>query len=198
MKVLLLLTPLFVLVGFWLYFYSNRRSRLIQEVSAKLGLAYHAKDDGSLEQCLNQAFQLEAPLGRDFSQIRDVADAEGIKLFRVTEALDLSPHGLPQNSHFGRIAVFCPIPSHANFYFLTRGGQELRAIVPQTAQQISSEPAFQAIYQVLCTFPPSHLLSITLMRGCFLAYFEPLLTGSEKIPELLYLLQLAQRVRRAL
>ena len=72
---------LFVLVGFWLYFYSNRRSRLIQEVSAKLGLAYHAKDDGSLEQCLNQAFQLEAPLGRDFSQIRDVADAEGIKLF---------------------------------------------------------------------------------------------------------------------
>jgi len=195
MKVLLLLTPIFLLVGFWLIYYSSRRSRMIQEFSRKLALAYRAKDDGSLEQLLNRTFKLEAPLGRSFSRIRDLADADGIKLFRVTEVLDLSPSGLPQNSHFGRIAVFFVTSAPGELFFLARGRDEFRPIFPQQTEQIAAEPAFQAIHQIINASPPQHTLSVTLMRGGFLCYFEPLVTGSEKELDIAYLLQFAQRAR---
>ena len=198
MKILLLLTPLFLLVGGWLFYYSSRRSRMLQEFSAKLGLVYQSADDGRLERQLNCALQLEAPLGRDFSRIKDLADADGIQLFRVTEALDLSPYGLPQNSHFGRIAVSFSVASQAQLFFLARGSKEFRPIVPNTVAQTADIPEFQCLQQLISSFPPPHTLSLTLMRGRLLAYLERLVTGSEKEPELSYLLEFAQHARRKL
>lgn len=198
MKVLLLLTPLFLLVGFWLYYYSRRRSQLVQDFSAKKGLRYFGVDDGGFEEQLSADLALEPPLARSFARIRDITDADGILLFRVTEVLDLSHYGLPQNSHFGRLAVSFEVSSPADIYFLARGQNQFRPIVPDSVDKISTEPAFKVIAQVISIFPPPHSLSVTLVKGRFLAYLEPAVVGSEKEPELEYLLLLAQRIRRKL
>ena len=91
----------------------------------------------------NWTLPSSTPLGRDFSRIRDIIEGDGIRLFRVTEALDLSYYGMQQNTH-------------------------------------------------------SHMLSVTAMRGKFLAYLEPIRTGSEKESDLNYLLELANVVKRTI
>ena len=42
------------------------------------------------------------------------------------------------------------------------------------------------------------MLSVTAMRGKFLAYLEPMRTGSEKESDLNHLLELAKMVKRTL
>ena len=46
--------------------------------------------------------------------------------------------------------------------------------------------------------PTRHTLSVTLMSGQFLAYLEPMVTGSEKESDLSYLFELARNVKRSL
>jgi hypothetical protein len=83
MKVFLILTPIFVLIGLWLLIFSRRRSRLVKTVGGRKGFFYCHKDDGILEQALNRAFALAAPLGRDFSRIRDIVKDDKIYLFEL-------------------------------------------------------------------------------------------------------------------
>jgi hypothetical protein len=42
------------------------------------------------------------------------------------------------------------------------------------------------------------MLSVTVMRGNFLAYLEPMMTGSEKESDLNYLFELARMVKPTL
>jgi hypothetical protein len=198
MKVFLILTPIFVLLGLWLLIYSKRRSNLVKGFGAKKRLFYSQKDDGTLEQSLNGAFALTAPLGRDFSRIRDIVEDNGIRLFRVTEALDLSHYGMPQNTHFGRIAVFFETKKDLELFFLVKNAQEIKPIIPNNAHQFAADPIFVKLKQIIRENPPSHTLSVTLMRGKFLAYLEPMVTGSEKESDLNYLFDLAKTVKRSL
>lgn len=198
MKVFFILTPIFVLLGLWLIIYSKRRSNLVKGFGAKKRLFYRQKDDGALEQALNRAFALTAPLGRDFSRIRDIVEDGGISLFRVTEALDLSPYGMPQNTHFGRIAVCFETRKDPELFFLVKNAQEIKPIIPNDAHQIAADPIFVKLKQLIHENPPSHTLSATLMRGKFLAYLEPMVTGSEKESDLNYLFDLAKTVKRTL
>jgi len=198
MKVFLILTPIFVLLGLWLIIYSKRRSNLVKGFGAKKKLFYRQKDGGTLEQSLNRAFALTAPLGRDFSRIRDIVEDDAICLFRVTEALDLSHYGMPQNTHFGRIAVFFEIKKDLELFFLAKNAQEIKPIIPNNAHQIAADPNFVKLKQIINENPPSHTLSVTIMRGRFLAYLEPMVTGSEKERDLNYLFNLAKTAKRAL
>jgi hypothetical protein len=120
MKVFFILIPIFVLIGLWLLIYSKRRSNLVKGFGTNNGLFYRQRDDGTLEQALTRAFALKAPLGRDFSRIRDIVEDDGICLFRVTEVLDLSHYGMPQNTHFGRIAVFFETKKDLESFFLVK------------------------------------------------------------------------------
>lgn len=196
MKVFLILVPIFVLVGLWLIIYSRRRGRLIKNFGTAKGLSYRPVDDGTLEQILNIAFALPAPLGRDFSRIRDIVEDGNVHMFRVTEGLDLSPYGMPQNTHAGRIAVYLDTGHDGELFFLAKNAQEIRYILPRETSP--TDPEFEKMKDVILEFPPPHMLSVTVMGGKFLAYFEPTLTGSEKASDLDYLYNLATRVKSAL
>ena len=196
MKVFLILTPIFVSIGFWLLIYSKRRSRLVKMFGQKKGFFYRYKDNGKLEQTLNRALTLAAPLGRDFSKIRDIVGGDGIRLFRVTETLDLSYYGMPQNTHFGRIAVFFETEKNRELFFLVNDAQEIKHIFPKDLHQMASDPLFAKLKQIIRENPPPHMLSVTIMRGKFLAYLEPMLTGSEKESDLNYLYEVAKMVKR--
>ena len=198
MKILLILTPIFVLIGIWLLIYSKRRSHLVKRFGKTKGLFYRHEDDGTLEQALNRAFTLAAPLGRDFSRIRDIVENDGICLFRVTEALDLSYYGMPQNTHFGRIAVFFNTEKDLELFFLAKNAQEIKHVLPKDSNHIATDPVFTNIKQIINDNQPPHMLSVTLMRGKFLAYLEPMLTGSEKKNDLNYLFELAKNVKRSI
>jgi hypothetical protein len=198
MKVFLILTPIFVLIGLWLLIYSRRRSRLVKAFGGTRGFFYCHKDDGTLEQALNRAFTLASPLGRDFSRIRDIVGDDGIRLFRVTEALDLSHYGIPQNTHFGRIAVFLETEKECELFFLAKNAQEIKLILPKDSRQIAADSVFAELIQIIKEYPPPHMLSVTVMRGKFLAYLEPKLTGSEKESDLNYLFELAKMTKRTL
>ena len=161
-------------------------------------MLYHPKDDGTLESALNRAFALKAPLGRDFSKIRDIVEDGGIRLFRVTEALDLSYYGTPQNTHSGRIAVFFETQKDLEFFFLAKNAQEIKYILPEDSHQIAANPIFTKLKHAIEKNPPVHMLSVTVMRGKFLAYLEPMLTGSEKERDLNYLFDLAKMIKRIL
>ena len=132
MKVFLILTPIFVLIGLWLLIYSRRRSRIVKAFCETNRFFYRFKDEGTLEQALNRSFALAAPLGRDFSRIRDIVEDDSIRLFRVTEALDLSSYGMPQNTHFGRIAVFLKQKRIVNCFFWQRIHRKLDTFFRKT------------------------------------------------------------------
>jgi hypothetical protein len=89
MKVFLILLSIFFLVGIWLSAYSGRMSRLVKTFGDAMGLSYTTREDGALEETLNSAFTLPAPLGRGFSRIRDIVEGDGIRLFRLTKSLDV-------------------------------------------------------------------------------------------------------------
>jgi hypothetical protein len=198
MKILLILTPIFVLAGLWLFFYSRHRRRLVKAFGEKKLFSYRHKDDGTLEPALNRAFALTAPLGRDFSKVRDIVEDDGICLFRVTEALDLSYYGMPQNTHFGRIAVFFETKKNLKLFFLVKKALEIKHIIPKDEHHVATDPIFVMVKQIISNNPPPHTLSVTLMRGKFFAYLEPLLTGSEKESDLNYLFELAKHIKRTL
>jgi hypothetical protein len=198
MKVFLILTPIFVLIGLWLLIYSRRRSRIIKAFGETKGFFYRYKDEGTLEQALNRAFALAAPLGRDFSRIRDIVEDDSIRLFRVTEALDLSHYGMPQNTHFGRIAVFFETEKNWELFFLAKNAQEIRHILPKDSHKMESDPIFAKLEQIIKENSPPHMLSVTVMRGNFIAYLEPMMTGSEKESDLNYLFELARMAKRTL
>ena len=162
------------------------------------GFSYRAKDDGTLEQSLNSAFALPAPLGRDFSKIRDIVESDGIRLFRVTESLDLSKYGMPQNTHLGRIAAFFKAENDEALFFLAKNAQDLTHVLPKETPQPGIAPAFDTLKRIIEENSPPHMLSVTIMRGKFLAYLEPMLTGSEKASDLDYLFELAKVVKRTL
>ena len=159
----------------------------LKRFAKRMVFFYRFKDEGTLEQALNRAFALAAPLGRDFSRIRDIVEDDSIRLFRVTEALDLSHYGMPQNTHFGRIAVYFETEKNWEFFFLTKNAQEIKHILPTDSNKMESDPIFDKIEQIIKENPPPHMLSVTVMRGNFLAYLEPMMTGSEKESDLNYL-----------
>lgn len=198
MKVFLILAPVFVFVGLWLIIYTRRRVRLMKAFGAARGLTYLSRDDGTLETALNGAFALPPPLGRNFSSIRDIVTDDGIRLFRVTESLDLNRYGMPQNTHSGRIAVYFETGNDGKLFFLADNAQEIRHILPKGPAQTGPGPGFEALEKIIAETPPPHILSVTMMGGWFLAYLEPGLTGSEKASDLGYLYELAQRVKRTL
>ena len=195
MDVFLILTPIFVLVGVWLFLYSRRRSQLVKRFAVSRGLLYRQEDDGTLEQSLNRAFSLQPPLGRSFYAIRDIVEGSRITLFRATEALDLSHYGMPQNTHFSRIAVLLATEWDEELYFLAKSPQAVTPIFPKDTGQIATDTVFNQLKQLIKDYPPPHLLSVTVMRGHVLLYLEPTLTGSEKETDLNYLFDLAKKIK---
>ncbi|NIR31028.1 MAG: hypothetical protein GWN84_17265 [Gammaproteobacteria bacterium] len=193
----LILVPLFLGVGLWLLIYSHRCSRRLKGFAQKHGLAYRPKDEGGLEAKLSRAFRLKPPYGRAFFRIRDIVSDTKVTIARLTEALDLSRHGTPQSTHHARIAAFFRAREAADLYFrVTRDGKYVWSHPERDAPR--NDRHFEAAFDAIASQPPPHPLSVTCMNGQGLVYLEPTLVGSEKEPELEYLLALARKLRHVL
>jgi hypothetical protein len=195
-KVFVILVPIFALVGIWLFIYSRKRSGLLKDFAKKRGLTYQGEDEGSYEQILNQAFGLEAPLARGFSGVKDIVTDHEITLFRVTELLDLSPYGISQNTHYGRIAVLFDAPKEPDLFFEIKKQSEYRIIPPE--KNLRADKYFLALLKVIDLHPPPHTLSLTMKQGKALLYLIPTVTGSEKETDLDHLYDLAKEISRYL
>ncbi len=193
----LILVPLFLGVGVWLLIYSRRRSDLLRRFAQRHGLIYRPKDGGGLEKTLCEALRLKPPCGRAFFRLRDIVSDTRVTLARLTEALDLSPYGTPQSTHHARTAALFDAPEAADLYFqVTRDGKYVWRHPERDAP--GGDRYFEAAFDAVASRPPPHPLSVTCMNGQGLVYLEPPLVGSEKEPELQYLLELARKLRQAL
>lgn len=196
-NVFLILAPIFAFVGIWLFIYSRKRSSLLKDFAKKRGLTYQGEDEGSYEQILNHAFGLEAPLARGFSGVRDIVTDHEISLFRVTELLDLSPFGISQNTHYGRIAVLFDAPKEPDLFFEIKKQSKYRSINPPE-KNLPADKYVLALQKVIDLHPPPHTLSVTIKQGNALLYLIPIVTGSEKETDVEHLYDLANETGRYL
>ncbi|MHC4415353.1 MAG: hypothetical protein ACYS0G_08725 [Planctomycetota bacterium] len=191
-----ILVPLFAFIAIWLLVYARKRSALIRRYATARGLIWRQADDGTLERQLDDAFRLEdRALARAFSRVRDIVADDGLLLFRVTELLDLNPHGSSQNSHFGRIAVLFDAPAGPFLFFNAVNRTQNLNLYPASGD-LEANRFFEALGPLLATNPPRHTLSITVMRGKALMYLQRL-TGTENETDLEYLCALARDARTA-
>ena len=196
MNVFIILVPVFALVGVWLLIYSRKRSSLLKNFAKKRGFTFQGKDEGSYEHILNQTFGLEAPLARGFSGVRDIVTDHVISLFRVTELLDLSPYGISQNTHYGRIAVLFDVSKEPDLFFEIKKQSEYRSIPPE--KDLRADRYFLALQKVIDLHPSPHTLSVTMKQGKALLYLIPMVTGSEEETDLDHLYHLANEIGRYL
>ncbi|MGH7314448.1 MAG: hypothetical protein ACREJV_14835, partial [Candidatus Rokuibacteriota bacterium] len=96
----------FVAVGLHLILYSKRRAAAIRRFAESQGCTYKARDDGTLENQLGNAFGIgESGYIRTFGQVRDIVSLPNGTIFRAVELMDLNPHAAAVNSHHARAAV---------------------------------------------------------------------------------------------
>jgi hypothetical protein len=197
MEIFWILGIAFVAVGGYLYVYSRKRSRLLKDFASNKGVRHSRKAGASLEEELEKAFSFDIPgIVRSFGRVRDVAEIEGITIFRATELLDLSPYGGSQNTHFGRIAAYFDAPATLDMFFLVTKTGELANMHPTEAIP-ETDDSFIKIKEVLEKSAPRHRLSVTVMRGKAIIYLEPMF-GSEKKEDVDYLLGIAVAIHRKL
>ena len=118
-----------------------------------------------------------------------------VKLFQVIEALDLSYFGPPKNSYFNRIAVTRQTRKDARLFFRITDALDANPVFMEDESRVKSDPIFVSITEIVARNPPPAPLSITVMGGQFLAYFEPDISGSEDSGDLAYLYELANEVK---
>jgi len=192
--VLLILSAALGGVGVQLYFWSQRQSDAIKEFAASRGLIYHAVDPGQLEYRVNQCVALDEPdMTRTFSQLGDVVPLPNGTLFRAVELLDLTPWGRAEYVNQSRAAVFLPFPStaeYAGIYMVSRA-LSVHQRYPASPSRVD---AVKALLESVRMSQPPCALSLTLMRGCVVAYLEPLVSGSVSRKQLDYLADLAERL----
>jgi len=193
-----ILVPAFLLVGLWLIYYNMKKSELLRRFAAKRGLAYSKKAPG-LDEELDRVFRLETPFARAFMLVRDVITDGRTRLMRLTELLDLSPYGTPQNTHFRRIPVYFPAPAGPDLILgfnhgVPGGSGEPRVMYP-VGTDVSGDERVKRLQELVSKMPPPHPLTVTLMGGRALAYLEPLMVGSEGESEADYLLEFARKFR---
>ena len=191
--VFILLGVAFAAVGLHLVFYSRRQAGVIRKFAESRGYPHTDRDDGSLEDQLERAFEIEdAGCVRAFSQVRDIVCLPSGKLFRAVELIDLNPHASPDSPHHARVAVIFPCASERSGIFHIGSDLGVHQRYPREDDPVSAR--FPDLSPQVGIAPPPHPLSLTLMRGNGLAYLEPAVTGSMAETHLTYLADLAERL----
>lgn len=191
-----ILVPLFLAVGVYLIVYNLRRRRLLRSFAGAKSLPYRPADDGTLEHRLNSAFRLEGSgRVRAFSRIRDIVENGPLRLFRVTELLDLNPHGQAPSTHFGRIAVLVTVEAQPPAFATFEPGAEGWRRRPRGE---ASEEPLKAVEKLLLQCPPRHPLTVTFAGASALLYLEPFRVGGESLEDVECLHELGRRLGEAL
>lgn len=194
LRVFLILIPIFVVTGAWLFYYSRRRSGMMREFARRHGLVFRPGHHAKIESTLETTFRLESPYARGFSNVYDAVENDGVALFRVTELLDLNPHGQAQNTHFGRIAALFDTRPDSDFFVLA----DLSGVNKRlpTEEPLGNDPGYVELDHALADNPPPQPVSVTFKNGKGLAYLEPPVTGLERDSDLDYLYALAARLKK--
>ena len=102
-----ILVPVFLAVGVYLLWYSQRRKKLLESFASSHNLALHPELATGLENRLSKIFDFEQTnIVRSFGQLKSVVKDDEILIFKGVELLDLSPYGRSNNTHFARISAF--------------------------------------------------------------------------------------------
>ncbi len=182
----------FAAVGLHLVFYSRRQAGIIRKFAESRGYPHTDRDDGSLEDQLDRAFEIEDPgCVRTFGQVRDIVSLPSCKLFRAVELIDLNPHASADSSHHARVAVVFPCTSERSGIFCIGSDLDVRQRYPRDCDDAPAR--LSDLFPQAGIASPPHPLSLTLMRGNGLAYLEPAVTGSVAETHLAYLADLAAR-----
>jgi len=177
-----ILVPLFAAVGFYLFWYSRRRKKMVEMFAKNHQLRIRPDYEKELQKTLDTFFSLKDDgLVRSFGQLSSLVEGESIWLFRAVELLDLNPHAQSYSTHFPRIvALFGNSTEHEEFFVLDKSMQTRQRLPGSKSPNIKvSEIAKQTA--VSCK--ARHPLSVTVTRGHGLIYFEPLVTGGETISD---------------
>lgn len=183
----------FAAVGLYLVLYARRRAGTVRDFARSRGYPWRARDDGSLEEELQEAFRIDEPgCVRTFDRPRDVVSIPGGTLFRAVELLDLNPHASVYDSHQARVAVLLPEGPDFEGIFMVTSDLEVRQRYPR--EETSGGAGVVALLKDAGVRAPPHPLSLTFMRGRGLAYLQPAVVGSVDAQGLAYLADLAERL----
>ena len=177
-----ILVPLFMAVGLYLIWYSRRRKKMLEAFAKAHQLCIRPEHEKELQKTLDSCFSLnDKGLVRSFGQLSSLVGGESIWLFRAVELLDLNPHAQSDSTHFSRIAALFDISTdHDEFFVLDKSMQASKRL-PRSK---SPNPnVIEISKRIAKSCKARHLLSMTLARGHGLIYFEPLVTGGEKISD---------------
>ena len=108
-----ILIPVFLVVGLYLIWYSQRRKQMVEAFANEHQLRMCPERKDEIQARLDASFTLEGGLIRSFSQLSSLVDGRGIWIFRAVELLDLDQHAKSYVTHFNRIvALFDISASH--------------------------------------------------------------------------------------
>jgi hypothetical protein len=189
-----ILVPVFAALGLYLIWYSKRRKKMLEGFAKTHQLRIRSDHEQELQRTLDNCFSLKSEnLVRSFSQLSSLIDGGSIWIFRAVELLDLNPHAKAQSTHFAKIAaLFDASTDYDEFFVLDRSFQAK----PRTSGSKNPDPHVTEISKrIAASCEARHPLSVTLSRGHGLIYFEPLVTGGEKMSDVDSLYCIANHMR---
>jgi hypothetical protein len=175
-----ILVPLFAAVGFYLFWYSRRRKKMVEKFAKIHRLRIRPEYEKELQQTLDTFFSLKDDgLVRSFGQLSSLVKGESVWLFRAVELLDLNPHAQSYTTHFPRIvALFETSTAYEEFFVLDTSMQARQRLPGSESPNIK---VIETARKTALSCKVRHPLSVTITRGHGLIYFEPLVTGGETI-----------------
>lgn len=195
--VLWMLVPLFVAVGFYLIWYSQRRKKMLEAFVNTHQLRFSPERKGELQKTLDNCFSLkDENLVRSFDQLSSIIDGGSIWLFRTVELLDLNQYAQSYSTHFPRIVALFDVSKNHNEFFVLDKSMQVRQRLPRSNIPISD--ATEITKQIVASFNVRHPLSVTFAHGHGLLYFEPLVTGGETVSDVNSLYCIAKNMYEAL
>jgi len=191
--VLWMLVPLFIAAGFFLIWYTPHRKAMLQTFSKKYHLPIRPERKEELQKSLDDFFSLKhLSLVRSFAQLSSIIDAGPIWLFRTVELLDLNPLARSYSTHFSRIAALFKVSTNHEEFFILK--KSMHAIQKLPRSKTLNNELTDIIKPITVSCNARHPLSVTLVNGHGLIYFEPLITGGETISDIECLYCIAKKM----
>jgi hypothetical protein len=192
-----ILIPIFAAVGFYLFWYSRRRKKMLEAFAKTHRLHIRPEHKEELQKTLDSRFSLkDENRVRSFGQLSSLIDGGSMWFFRAVELLDLNPHARSYSTHFPRIAALFKVSQDYEEFFVL--GRSLQAIQKLPGSSPPNPDVVEITKRIAAECHARHPLSVTLARGHGLIYFEPLVTGGEKMRDLHALYCIAKKMREEL
>jgi len=192
-----ILIPLFMAVGLYLFWYTRRRRKMLNDFAGMQQLIIKPEHENEIQNTLDRCFSFkDNALVRSFGQLSSLVDGKSVWLFRAIELLDLNPHAQTYTTHFARIVALFDIDANHDAFFLLHKSMQASQRLPSS--KLPDPETIEICKQIAKSCNARHTLSVTLTSGHGLIYFEPLTTGGETINDVNSLYCIAQHMSEKL